>query len=112
MVDPDYFSLNTAVKELFPQPCTNVPEIGNEAAQAEKILSEFTEAKEAFDHEQSLDCTVPPSERVAARSHTNEEIADVITACITWLNMRGLDQYDRIRLYRSINDKNKARNYL
>ncbi len=104
--------LNTMVSELFPLPCTNVPELGNEDAQAEKVAEELEEVKEALAHERSLDCTTPPAERVAARAQTNEEIADVIAAGITWLNMRGLDQFDRIRLYRAINDKNRARNYL
>ena len=96
----------------FPLPCTNVPEMGNEKMQIQKIAGELDEVIEAWEYERTLGCETPPVDRAVASAHTDEEIADVITACVTLLNMRGVDAHGRAWLYRQVNEKNMRRGYL
>ena len=41
-----------------------------------------------------------------------EELADIITACITRLEIIGYDAEKRDKLYKAVNDKNRKRGYL
>lgn len=41
-----------------------------------------------------------------------EEVADVITVGISWLNAIGYDEQAREELFREVNDKNRKRGYL
>ena len=40
-----------------------------------------------------------------------EELADIITCCITRLEIIGYDESKRAKLYAAVNDKNKKRGY-
>ena len=42
---------------------------------------------------------------------TAEEIADVITVCISWLEALGYDEEKRSELFAKVNEKNKKRGY-
>ena len=42
---------------------------------------------------------------------TAEEIADVITVCISWLEAFGYDEEKRSELFAKVNEKNKKRGY-
>ena len=42
---------------------------------------------------------------------TAEEIADVITVCISWLESLGYDEEERSELFAAVNEKNKVRGY-
>ena len=41
-----------------------------------------------------------------------EEIVDFITVGISWLNALGYNEQARARIFRAVNDKNRARGYL
>ncbi|WP_295156181.1 hypothetical protein [Selenomonas sp. AE3005] len=45
-------------------------------------------------------------------SQMAEEIADVITVGISWLNALGYNEQARAKIFRAVNDKNRARGYL
>ena len=45
-------------------------------------------------------------------SQMTEEIADVITVGISWLNALGYNEQARARIFRAVNAKNRARGYL
>ena len=40
-----------------------------------------------------------------------EELTDVITVCVSWLDTLGYDETARERLQAQVNEKNKARGY-
>ena len=42
---------------------------------------------------------------------TAEEIADVITVCISWLESLGYDEEKRSELFAAVNEKNEKRGY-
>ena len=48
---------------------------------------------------------------VKARKRLAEEITDVITVCVSWLDALGYGEAARGRLQRRVNEKNKARGY-
>ena len=41
-----------------------------------------------------------------------EELADIITCCVTRLEIIGYDESKRAKLYAAVNDKNRKRGYL
>ncbi len=41
-----------------------------------------------------------------------EELADIITCCITRLEILGYDEEERQELYKAVNEKNRKRGYL
>ncbi len=41
-----------------------------------------------------------------------EELVDIITCCVTRLEMLGYDEKDRQKLYAEVNEKNRKRGYL
>ena len=46
-----------------------------------------------------------------AKNMTAEEIADVITVCISWLETLGYDEEKRSELFAAVNEKNENRGY-
>ena len=46
-----------------------------------------------------------------SRERTAEEIADIITVCISYLNANGYDEKKRSELFAKVNEKNKKRGY-
>ena len=46
-----------------------------------------------------------------AKNMTAEEIADVITVCISWLESLGYDEEKRSELFAAVNEKNEKRGY-
>ena len=46
-----------------------------------------------------------------ARKRLAEELTDVITVCVSWLDADGWDEEARGELQREVNEKNKKRGY-
>lgn len=91
---------------MKPQPCTSFRYAGT-AGWVAKLNEEVYEAmlESAY------------VERLAAEADDDdvaclaEELTDVITVCVSWLNALGYDEYMRGELHRHVNEKNKARGY-
>lgn len=47
----------------------------------------------------------------SAVKHTAEEIADIITVCISYLNAIGYDEKGRSEIFRRVNETNEKRGY-
>ena len=47
----------------------------------------------------------------AFKDNCAEEIADVITVCISYLNALGYDEEKRSEIFRKVNEKNEKRGY-
>ena len=47
----------------------------------------------------------------ASMQERAQELTDVITTCVSYLNALGFDQNDRQELQRAVNSKNAARGY-
>ena len=52
------------------------------------------------------------SDLTFCRQTEAEELVDIITACITRLEIIGYDAEKRDKLYKAVNDKNRKRGYL
>ena len=48
---------------------------------------------------------------VKVRKRLAEELTDVITVCVSWLDALGYDEAARGRLQRGVNEKNRRRGY-
>ena len=48
---------------------------------------------------------------INAKNMTAEEIADIITVCISWLEVLGYDEKARSELFAQVNAKNEKRGY-
>ena len=45
------------------------------------------------------------------KDNLSEELADVITVCISWLESLGIDEKKRSELFAKVNEKNEKRGY-
>ena len=50
-------------------------------------------------------------DEMAVRERLAEELTDVITVCVSWLDALGYDEAARGELQRIVNEKNKERGY-
>ena len=64
-------------------------------------IFEVMEAQAYFDYESTT----------AAEEDVAEEIADIITVCISYLNANGYDEEKRSELFAKVNEKNEKRGY-
>ena len=64
-------------------------------------IFEVMEAQAYFDYETTT----------AAEEDVAEEIADIITVCISYLNANGYDEEKRSELFQKVNEKNEERGY-
>lgn len=77
-----------------------------------QIVEEALEAHEEaviFDHENEL-CFEPNISDEFWNAEA-EELVDIITCCITRLNILGYDEDARQKLYQAVNEKNRKRGY-
>ena len=89
-----------------PQPCTSFRYAGtagwvaklNEKVYEAMLESAYVERLAAEADDDDVACLA-------------EELTDVITVCVSWLNALGYDEYMRGELHRHVNEKNKARGY-
>ena len=67
------------------------------------------EGKKASEYKDSLNRI---SDLMLYRQLEAEELVDIITTCITRLEIIGYDAEKRDKLYKAVNDKNRKRGYL
>ena len=71
-----------------------------------KLQEEIFEVMELKDLLERSCLITPENEHLAA-----EEIADIITVCISYLNALGYDEEKRSEIFRRVNEKNEKRGY-
>lgn len=77
---------------------------------AEEVFEAHAEAKEERTYSPTNDGSIDVYRENIPR--TAEELADVITVCVSFLDVLGYDEKERGDLYRKINQKNLQRGYL
>ena len=93
-----------------PQPCTKF----RNAKTIEWIAKLAEETSDVVQEAKDMDECVLLEKRLSAahaRDRLAEELTDVITVCVSWLDALGYDEEMRGELHRRVNEKNKKRGY-
>ena len=91
-----------------PQPCTKF----RDASITAWIMKLSEEASEVSHEAAELFCLrCEKRDEADVRGRLAEELTDVITVCVSWLDALGYDEEMRGELQKRINEKNKARGY-
>jgi len=108
---------DTDVDMTKPQPCTKY----RDATQIEWIAKLDEETDEVIQDTMIISqleqtnnkapCEAMNEVLQNARKRLAEELTDVITVCVSWLDADGWDEEARGELQREVNEKNKAREY-
>ena len=91
-----------------PQPCTKFRNAGT----VEWIAKLSEETNEVVQEAKDMDECVLLEERLSAahaKDRLAEELTDVITVCVSWLDALGYDENARGEVQRRVNEKNKKR---
>ena len=98
-----------------PQPCTRFRDAGTVewiAKLMEETNEVIQEAKKVYALEKADEDGVEYAGCIGdAEVPLAEELTDVITVCVSWLNAMGYDEDERGELHRRINEKNRERGY-
>lgn len=87
-----------------PQPCTKFRD-AERMAWIAKLVEETNEVVQEAEIIEENWCSVSATDRLA------EELTDVITVCVSWLDALGYDEYLRGEVQKRVNEKNKERGY-
>ena len=87
-----------------PQPCTKFRD-AERMAWIAKLVEETHEVVQEAEIIEENWCSISATDRLA------EELTDVITVCVSWLDALGYDEYLRGEVQKRVNEKNKARGY-
>lgn len=95
-----------------PQPCTRFRDAGTVEWIA-KLMEETNEAiQEAENYEMICkNAAAGTGDVLDAKDRLAEELTDVITVCVSWLDALGYDEAKRGELNRRVNEKNEKRGY-
>lgn len=95
-----------------PQPCTRFRDAGTVEWIA-KLMEETNEAiQEAGNYEMICkNAAAGTGDVLDAKDRLAEELTDVITVCVSWLDALGYDEAKRGELNRRVNEKNEKRGY-
>jgi len=95
-----------------PQPCTKFCD-AKITAWIAKLSEETNEVvQEAENYEMVCkNAAAGTGDVLDAKDRLAEELTDVITVCVSWLDALGYDEEMRGELHRYVNEKNKARGY-
>nr|DAF15182.1 MAG TPA: NTP-PPase-like protein [Bacteriophage sp.] len=95
-----------------PQPCTRFRDAGTVEWIA-KLTEETNEAiQEAENYEMICkNAAAGTGDVLDAKDRLAEELTDVITVCVSWLDALGYDEANRGELNRRVNEKNEKRGY-
>ena len=96
--------LKTGTDMTKPQPCTKFRD-AERMAWIAKLVEETNEVVQEAEIIEENWCSVSATDRLA------EELTDVITVCVSWLDALGYDEYLRGEVQKRVNEKNKARGY-
>ena len=96
--------LKTGTDMTKPQPCTKFRD-AERMAWIAKLVEETNEVVQEAEIIEENWCSVSAADRLA------EELTDVITVCVSWLDALGYDEYLRGEVQKRVNEKNKARGY-
>lgn len=94
------FFKDIPVTDFYRQVCEEVLEAHNAAKNAELVKHMTDEGMDV--------------EKVTEFAEVNEpeELADIITCCVTRLEIIGYDESARLKLFDAVNNKNRKRGYL
>lgn len=91
-----------------PQPCTKY----RDASITAWIMKLSEEASEVSHEAAELFCLrCEKRDEADVRGRLAEELTDVITVCVSWLDALGYDEEMRSEVQRLVNEKNKERGY-
>ena len=91
-----------------PQPCTKF----RDASITAWIMKLSEEASEVSHEAAELFCLrCEKRDEADVRGRLAEELTDVITVCVSWLDALGYDEEMRGEVQKRVNEKNKARGY-
>ena len=96
--------LKTGTDMTKPQPCTKFRD-AERMAWIAKLVEETHEVVQEAEIIEEKWCSISATDRLA------EELTDVITVCVSWLDALGYDEYLRGEVQKRVNEKNKARGY-
>ena len=102
--------LKTDADMTKPQPCTKF----RNAETIEWLAKLSEETNEVVQEAKDMDECVLIEERLSAahaKDRLAEELTDVITVCVSWLDALGYDEEERGELQKRVNEKNKKRGY-
>ena len=102
--------LNTGVDMTKPQPCTRF----RDAETIEWFAKLAEEISEVVQEAKDMDECVLLEERLSAayaKDRLAEELTDVITVCVSWLDALGYDEEARGEVQKRVNEKNRERRY-
>lgn len=89
---------------IKPQPCTKFRD-AERMAWIAKLVEETNEVVQEAEIIEENWCSISATDRLA------EELTDVITVCVSWLDALGYDEYLRGEVQKRVNEKNRERGY-